>query len=116
MISMDNDRKWHLAWAELDAFENNLPGFVKEKHVSDFRAILDLLQQSSGEDTSHFRIPDSEVQPQVVAAIRGGYNRPGRTIYGDKGCDRSLMLRKIQSVRGYFQRINPPPEKPKVGF
>jgi hypothetical protein len=110
---MDNDRKWHMAWARLDAFEKHLPSMVFEKDVAEFHEILGLLRDSSGEDVQLFRINDAEVRPQVIAAIAG---YPSATVCGAPCCDKDLMLRKIASVKNYFSRIMPPREKAKVGF
>jgi hypothetical protein len=119
---MDDDRKWHLAWAQLDAFQKNLPSLVEEKHVAEFHDILKLLDEATGEDISAFRIPDEEVKPRITGILRPAFSgrRPGHTSYSDKKyCDRNLMLRKIDAVYGYFKRLQPPPEKPhkpKLGF
>jgi hypothetical protein len=115
---MDDDRKWHLAWAQLDAFSKNLPGSIEEKHVAEFHAALDLLYEATGEDISPFRIPDEEVKPVPTSIRRRSYSwRPGRTTYSaEKYCDRDLMLRKIDAVCGYFKKLQPPPGPPKYGF
>jgi hypothetical protein len=116
---MDDDRKWHLAWAQLDAFSNNLPHTITEKHVAEFHAILDLLHEASGEEVSAFRIPDDEVRATPTSVRRQSYSGriPGHVTYSkEKYCDRSLMLRRIEAVRGYFARIQPPPAKPKYGL
>jgi hypothetical protein len=98
IIGMDDDRKWHLAWAQLDAFSKNLPQSIEEKHVTEFHRLLDLLREATGEDISAFRIPDEEVKPILTSFQRGGYSgRPGRATYSTKkycDCDRDLMVRK----------------------
>lgn len=119
---MDDDRKWHLAWAELGAFQKNLPQSVEEKHVAEYHHLLDLLRESSGEDTSIFRIPDQEVKPRITGILRPSFSgrRPGRIDYSDtKYCDRELMLRKLDSLYAYFRSIQPAAAtsaKPKYGF
>jgi hypothetical protein len=119
---MDDDRKWHLAWAQLDAFSKNLPTYVEEKHVVEFHSLLNLLHEATGEDVSPFRIPDNEVKPKPTGALRPSYSgrSPGAIAYSTKKyCDRDLMLRKIDAVYGYFKRLDqppPPPEKPKYGY
>ena len=111
---MDDYRKWHLAWAKLDAFSKDLPTSVLEKHVTEFHEILDLLSQASGEDVSPFRIPNEEVKPIVTSFVMG---KPGSATYSrDKHCDKNLMVRRINEVRNYFERISPPAERPKMGF
>ena len=116
---MDNDRKWHLAWAKLGSFVKHTPTPVEESHVVEFHAILDLLHEASGEDTSPFRIPDDAVKP-VITSVRPGTRRmAGSATYSKKKyCDADLMRRKIDEVYGYFNSIQPKevPEKPKYGF
>lgn len=117
---MDADRKWHLAWAQLDAFKKNLPGSVEEKHVTEFHAILMMLQEASGEDVSPFRIPDDELRRAITSIRRGTRRFPSRASYSkEKHCDPNLMSRQIDAVYGYFKRLQPPPgepEKNKYGF
>jgi hypothetical protein len=115
--SMDSDRQWHLAWAQLEALRKNLPEQVEEKHVSEFHSILNLLHEATSEDISSFRIPEEEVKPIIAGVLRPTRRRPGHTTYSSKKyCDRDLMLRKIDAVFGYFKRLEPPPEKSKYGF
>lgn len=111
---MDNFRKWHLAWAQFDAFEKNLPSSIREKHVVEYHGILDLLHEVTGEDVSAFRIPDDELKRKLTSKVPG---RPHTATYSDdRFCDRGLMSRRLDAVRGYFERIQPPEEKPKMGF
>ena len=115
---MDDDRKWHLAWAQLDAFANNLPSSIEEKHVTEFHGILLLLHEATGEDIAAFNIPNDEVKRRITSIQRSGFSgKPGSVTYSTKKyCDRDLMLRKIDAVRGYFTRIQPSPAKPKYGL
>jgi hypothetical protein len=112
--SMDDYRKWHLAWAKLDALSKDLPTSVLEKHVLEFHGILNLLSEASGEDVSPFLIPGEEVKPIVTSFVMGRPN--SQTHSRDKHCDRNLMERRINEVRNYFDRITPPAERPKMGF
>lgn len=69
---MDDDRKWHLAWAQLDPFSNNLPSSIEEKHVVEFHSILSLLHEATGEEMAAFHIPDDEVKPGITSIQRTG--------------------------------------------
>jgi len=116
---MDDYRKWHLAWAKLDAFSNNLPPAIIENHVAEFHTILDLLHEACGEDVAPFRIPEDQVKPRVTSVVMGNdiTGRPGYTNYSrEKYCDHNLLVRRINEVRSYFERITPPAERPKMGF
>lgn len=114
---MNNDRKWQLAWAKFDAFKENLPSWIGESDVAEFHSILDLLQESSGEDTSPFRIPVDAINPRITSKRFGGRRHPSRTTYSNKKyCDDDVMRRKIAEVENYFRNIQPPPREPKYGF
>ena len=114
---MDNDRKWSLAWARLGALRDHLPSLVAEPEVAEFHEILTLLQESSGEDTSPFRIRDEDVKPILTAVRPAGRRLPALKMYSQKPyCDRELMLRKISTVYAFFEGIQTPPAKPRVGF
>ncbi len=113
----DVDRKWHLAWAQLDAFSKNLPSSIEEKHVAEFHAILALLNEATGEDISPFLIPDEEVKPQIASVRPAGRRSPALVNYTkQKYCAHDLMLRKIDAVYGYFRSIQAPVQKPSYGF
>ena len=116
---MDDDRRWHLAWAKLEAFKKNLPSNIEEKHVSEFHEVLDLLASASGEDVAPFRIPDSEVKPRAMRMMSsdfGSHSGPNVRYTHERYCARELMVRQIDEVIGYFQRILPPDQKRKYGF
>jgi hypothetical protein len=115
---MDNDRKWHLAWAELQAFKKNLPASITESHVTEFHRCLDLLHEATGEDVSPFRIPDENLKPHVARLRPASLRHPlAVTPSKEKYCDRNVMVRKLDAVCTYFKNIQaPPPEKPKYGF
>ena len=119
MSQMDDYRKWHLAWAKLDAFSKDLPTAITENHVAEFHTILDLLHEASREDVSPFRIHDDAMKPRVISVEMGNdfTGRPGRTNYSrERFCDQNLLIRRINEVRNYFERISPPAERPKMGF
>jgi hypothetical protein len=118
---MDANRKWHLAWAQIDSFSKNLPSSIQEKHVAEFHGLLDLLHDATGEDVSAFQIPDGELKPLITSFRPASYSgRPGSVTYSkEKYCDRDLMVRKLDALRSYFERIQPTPEdpqKPRYGY
>lgn len=116
MSGMDEARKWNLAWSHLEAFEKHMPNSIEEKHVAEFHGIVDLFRDATNEDVSPFRIPDAELKPIPVSARRGTRRSPGQVWYSDeKYCDRDLMLRKIATLRGYFDKLYAA-DKRKYGF
>jgi hypothetical protein len=112
---MDDNRKRHLAWAEFDAFAQNLPTSIQEKHVVEYHGILDRIHEATGEDISPFRIPDEELKREITSIQRRGLSgRPGSVSYSKvRYCDHDLIVRKIDALRNYFKRIEPPPTPPK---
>jgi hypothetical protein len=117
MRAMDSDRQWHLAWAKLTAFRENLPPSIEEKHVAEFHSCLDLLESATTEDLSSFRIPGHELKLRVVTVRRPSFVAPGLMRPTQvKYCDRNLMVRQIDGVYNYFNSIQPPSEKPKYGY
>jgi hypothetical protein len=102
------------AYARLQALKSNLPDAheVDEKYVQEFHLALELLEPISGYDLSRFRVPLSEVHPQVS----GRNYVTGKVYYsGRKVCERSFMMMKVDSVLGFFQ-IQTAPRKGTIGF
>src|SRR5258708_6911051 len=66
---MADQQQWALAWAKSSALQRNIPSEVDRTRVAEYHQILADLQAASGEDLSHFRIPDSEVKPQIIFAF-----------------------------------------------
>ncbi len=104
---------WKLAWAKFDGMYKNLPQVVDEQTVADFHFILDLLQEASGEDLSTFRVPASRINPRLTSA---NYRTGRQTFSSESYCDRAYVLTQMDSVRGYFTNLQPPPTKPHIGL
>lgn len=89
--------------------------------MAQFHQIVTALEEAFGEDLSSFRIPDSQMKRRVISAgpVRA---RPGRRPIGGKKmsakryCDDSFMRRQIEGIVSYFQNLQPPPGRPKIGF
>ena len=96
---MDEYRKWHLAWAKLDAFSKDLPTSILEKHVTEFHGILDLLREASGEDVSddfgvHWKHMDAlDLNAGFVLNDQNGW------AVGAKGTIARLVNRKQYLIR-----------------
>ena len=100
-------------YAMLSSLRKNIDqiGAVPEKYVREFHTMLDRLE-GIGIDVSEFRIPDSEVQPQVTI-IR--FERGEKSYSKEKYVDRSFILTKLDAILGYFEIITS--EKPRrMGF
>jgi hypothetical protein len=110
---MADERQFALAWAKFDALYKNLPGAVTESLVRDLHQILDLLEKSTGEDLSSFRIPEEKVQPMLTSFnYRNGQENYSTTRY----CERSYFVTQMDGVRGYFNNLQPPPKQVQFGF
>jgi hypothetical protein len=123
------------ALARLNSLKSNLPGgvTVEEKYVDEFDAILDLLEQSSGDDLSRFRVPASELKRRVTSSnpyggTGGGWrsrraNAERATIPApepkdptdDMYCDRSFLMMKIDGLLGLFA-LRMSGEDSRIGF
>lgn len=115
---MTPNREWALAWANFDSFKNNLPEEVEDTHVNEYHQILDLMENSSGEDLSAFRIPDDKLEPKILSFQPPRYRGGGGSVRysGKKTCDRNFMQRKLQALESYFNNIQPPAGKQGFGF
>jgi hypothetical protein len=81
--------------------KDNLPeNFeVDQKYVEEYHQILDLLQSASGSDLENFRVPASEIHPEVS----GGNFITGQVTYSDRQvCERSYLMMKVDGVLGFF--------------
>lgn len=100
---MRDERQWKLGVVQFQALRDNIPGYIPEKLVHEFHAILDILTAASEENFDSFRVPKEELKPRVVSIQMGGYRRPGRTNYSkDNYCDSNLFQRKIDSLARYL--------------
>jgi uncharacterized protein (TIGR02391 family) len=107
------DASYHVNLARLDALRQNLPALIDEDIVRDYNSIVHALQVAAhDENMVHFRIPQSELKPQVVSAVRGTARRPGRVNYSqDKYCDDDFFERQITALWNYIQKTDPEKNK-----
>jgi hypothetical protein len=118
---MDDARKRRLALAKLSAFRNHPPRAFDEDAVAQFHQIVAALGEAFGEDLSSFRIPASQMKRRVVSAgpMRARPGRPprgGRKMSEKRYCNDSFMRRQIEGIVSYFQNLQPPPGRRKIGF
>lgn len=82
---------------------------ITEKYVREYHTVLDRLE-GIGIDVSDFRVPDSEVEPRIMAVWNGGQS------YSDeKYVERSFILTKIDAILVYFKIITSKPPR-TIGF
>lgn len=98
--------KLRQALAMLNAFTASLPdGDIEEKYVALYHKTLDDIRAQTNQDLSYFRIPQTELEPQVRGANRGPRGRgPIQKTYSEERyCDRDRFL---MSLRGAINFIN----------
>jgi len=111
------DRKLTLDWAKFEAYRSNLPRSFDENEIARHHEILGMLESATGEDLSAFRIPDSEMKPRVVSFSFAAHRRPGQVNMSKKRyCDSKLVQQQIDGILYYIRSLQPPQDKPKMGF
>ncbi len=104
---MDDRIKWNLGVAKLSGFMKHLRPPYGEDDVGDFHGIVTLLEEATGADLSHFKIPAEKMQRPVIAAQRAAYNgRPGRVLYGSKKrCDSGFLQAQLEGLVSYLPAL-----------
>lgn len=105
------------AYARLNSLKANLPEHyeVHEKWVTEFHAILDLLQAETGHDLLSFRVPAPEVRSRVEAVRMATVRRPAKVYHSsDNYCERPFLVMKIDGVSNYFSYQTP--QERRIGF
>lgn len=82
---------------------------IKSSYVQEYHSALDLLV-GIGMDVSHFRIPDSEVQPRVTST-----SFSGTTYSEEKYVRKSYFLTKLDAILMYFELQTAKPRR-DIGF
>lgn len=102
------------AYARLKSMKDNLPKTFEldEKYVVEYHQILDTLQSVSGSDLRNFRVPESEIHPEVSGGnmITGTVDYSGRQV-----CETNYLRMKVDAVFGFFT-IRTSSKKKEVGF
>ncbi len=101
---MEDQKKWHIAWASFTAFQKTPPSWWDTQTVADFHQVLAALESASGDDLAAFRIPQSRMKPQQTS-----WNlMSGQATYTDElYCDPEYANRQVEGVAAYFADSNP---------
>lgn len=89
------------AYARLKSMKDNLAKTheVDRKYIVEYHRILDQLEAATGSKLHDFRVPDTEIHPQ----ISGGNYITGEVHYsGRQVCERSYLAMKVDAVLGFF--------------
>jgi hypothetical protein len=109
----------NVAWVRFVAFRNDQPHWWHEREVSQFHEVVAPLEDAYGVDLSAFRIPDSEMKPQIVGVQRAPRSGrfPGRVQMSQKPyCDEQFARRQVEGIWLYFESLQQTPQRPKIGF
>jgi hypothetical protein len=119
MFAVDNTSKQGLAWARFQALRSNSPNWWDERDVSQFHEIVSALEGAYAVNLSSFRIPNAELKPRIVGVQRAPRSGrfPARRQMSDKRyCNEQFARRQMEGIALYFQSLQPPPERQKLGF
>jgi hypothetical protein len=103
-------KKWNVGISLFSSFMQHLPTSPDEDQVEQYHGIVKILEEASGEDFSHFKIPIEKLAPQITSATRGGYGgSPGSATYSKKKyCDNSYFRSQVHGLADYIgtMRVN----------
>lgn len=104
---MDDPTKWNLGVAKLSGFMKHVRPPYAEEEVADFHGIVAMLEEASGVDLSHFKIPAGKLEREVIGARRGSYSgRPGRVFYGSKKIvDPGFFRAQLEGLASYLPTL-----------
>ncbi len=104
---MRDEKKWRLGVSMIRGLEQHVPASIDEACVEHYHSIVSTLEQASGEDLSHFRIPPNRLRPRVVGASRGSFRGgPGHVNYSkDKYCDDDYFRSQLIGLLSYLPSL-----------
>lgn len=110
---MFDQKKWSIAYIKFKAYYGNVPSWIKTPEVAYYHELVSALEEASGEDLSHFKIPPERLKPKVVGAQRGSYRGgPGRTIYSSESyCDNDFFQSQLDALNEYLKTLSPKPSE-----
>jgi len=59
---MFDEKKWSIACIKFKAYYGNVPPWIKTAEVAYYHELVSALEEASGEDLSHFKIPAERVR------------------------------------------------------
>jgi hypothetical protein len=97
-------KKWNLGLSLLGGFMQHLPASFDEDHVKQFNKIILTLEEASGEDFSHFKVPDEKLARIAKSSRPGGYGggRGSVTFSKKKFCDSDYFRSQVRSLSNYI--------------
>jgi hypothetical protein len=104
---MDDPTKWNLGVAKLSGFMKHVRAPYGEAEVGDFHGIVAMLEEATGADLSHFKIPAGKMERQVIGARRASYSgHPGGVLYSsEKSCDSGFFRAQLEGLVSYLPAL-----------
>jgi hypothetical protein len=103
---MRDMQKWKLAMSRFNGYYANVPPWLKAEQIADYHSIVTALEEASGENFSHFKIPPDKIRPKIIAVRPGGRHYPGSAQYSKEGyCDSTFFQGQIDGLKNYLHNI-----------
>jgi hypothetical protein len=111
---MFDQKKWSIAYIKFKAYYANVPSWIKREEVAYYHQLVAALEEASGEDLSHFKIPSDRLKPKAIGAQRGSYRGgPGHTIYSSEPyCDNDFFQSQLDGLSEYLKTLGPKASDP----
>lgn len=102
-------------YTRLNSLKQNLPqhSSIKEKYVREYHSAVQELESTTKLDLAEFKIANGEVKP-LLASSNGITGEENYT--GERFCDKSFLLTKLDALLSYFQIKYLTKEKSIMGF
>lgn len=92
--------------SRFNGYYANMPPWLKAEQIADYHSIVTALEEASGEDLSHFKIPPDKIRPKVISVRPGGHRYPGYAQYSQEGyCDSTFFQGQIDGLKNYLHNI-----------
>ena len=107
------DKELAKALARLTALKSQVSrNHISKKYADEYNSIIEILEKTSGEVLTEFKIPSQEIKPIPVS-----YSKMGTDYSAESYCDKEYFLMKLDGVLGYFTLLLQPVEvKKQMGF
>lgn len=105
---LKDPKKWNLGIAKLSGFMTYLREPFREDQVKQFHEIVDLLEQGSGENLAHFKIPSDRLRIEVIGAqlVTDFSGRPSIPIYSnEERVDGSYFRSQVHGIANYLHSV-----------
>jgi len=115
---MFDQKKWSIAYIKFKGYYANIPPWIKAPEVAYYHELVSALEEASGEDLSHFKIPTDRVKPKAIGAQRGSYRGgPGHTIFSSESyCDDDFLKSQLDALNEYLKTLAPKPSAPSSKY